>query len=88
MGEKCLKTPPQLIYHHTKDFDQLRPLRNADNTWMKIYYRTTREDRGFGGFRTSLSAIGEGLLRRAERFGVKDAERWRAITKGSLKMIK
>jgi hypothetical protein len=82
-GGTCLKTPQQCIFQTRKEFDELRSLRNSDGGLMRIYFRETNKR----GYLTSLSAIGDALLRRAEKLKVKGISSLVDIQKGSLELI-
>jgi hypothetical protein len=84
MGGNCLLTPPQLKYNSAKDFNTVRALRNDDGTYMVLYFRLTHQS---GAFLTSLSAVGEALLKRGKQLGVNGMEHWATIQKGSLDVI-
>ena len=72
MGKTCLRTPRQLIFDNPQEFEEMRPLSNSDGTWMRIYYRETQQTGG--GFLSALSAIGDGLFRRAQKLGVEEID--------------
>jgi len=84
-GGNCSLTPPQLVFETAKEFEELRSLCSADGSWMTIYFRQTKLS---GDYLTSLSAIGDALLRRARKLNVKDSERWVQIQKGSLELLR
>ena len=72
-GELCSKTPPQLQFTSANAFEEMRSLRNEDGMWMALYCRSTKQWNG--DILTTLSAIREGLSRRAESLGVEDVYR-------------
>ena len=80
----CLKRPCQLTFNNARDFDELRSLRNADGSWMRLYCRGTRQE---GSFRTTISVIGEAVLETALELGVEGAECWKEIQRGSLNVV-
>ena len=84
IGINCSLTPGQLLFRTAREFDELRSLHSPDGMWLTIYFRQTKLQ---GAHLTSLSAIGEGLLRRAQRLGVKPAVRWLQNQRGDLQLV-
>ena len=64
-----MQNPEQLVFRSVKDLENMRALRNQDGSWMRLYHRSTNRKLDF---LSSLSVIGEGLLRRAIAVGFRD----------------
>jgi hypothetical protein len=75
-----VKHPKPLGFKSKRDFKEMRSLRNEDGTWMRLYCRSTHQK---GDFLSSLSVIGEALLRRAKAVGVEGVSRWMDVKKTS-----
>jgi len=68
-----MKTPIQLVAGCAKDFDRIRSLRNNDQTWMKLYFRSTRQS---DSILSSLYVIGVALVDQARMLNIHEMTRW------------